>query len=161
MESFLDDLFLHLKSAETEEEISNLQDQIWQIWLHTGDSNLDYLFSQGNKAIERHDLKSAIDFFTQIIETQPDLPEGWNKRATAYFLRGNLKAAINDIEETLKREPRHFGALSGLAAIYMTIGDLVRALKTSERLLALIPRDDSTQAQVAELRQRLGLDSQT
>jgi tetratricopeptide (TPR) repeat protein len=155
----LDQLFEQLHAAQDEAHIHALQDQIWQQWLATGNPSLDYLIKQGNRAISRQDLRSAIDYFTQVIEQAPELSEGWNKRATAYYLRGNFKAAIDDIEATLQREPRHFGALSGLAAIYITIGDLQRALATSERLQAIIPNDADTLAQIQELRLRLGIDS--
>lgn len=154
----LDQLFARLQQTQDQAEISQLQDQIWQLWLQSGDPSIDYLINQGNRAIERQDLRSAIDTFTQVIDLRPDYAEGWNKRATAYYLRGNLKAAIEDIQATLAREPRHFGAISGLSAIYITIGDLLKALRTSERLLALAPGDEATQAQIQELKQRLGLD---
>ncbi len=153
----LDELFEHLRITEDPDDISLLQDQIWAIWLDSGEASLDYLIGQGSKAITRKDLSSAIELFTQAIELAPHWPEAWNKRATAYYLRGNLKAAKDDIEETLRLEPRHFGALSGLAAIYTTIGDLQNALTTAERLRQLVPGDEGVQQQVKELREQLGL----
>lgn len=154
----LDHLFVQLREARTPEQIDDLQDRIWACWLDSGDSDLDACMEEGMTAMQADDYSTAIACFSEAIEARPHFFEAWNKRATAYFLRGSYRQAIDDIKATLRLEPRHFGALAGLAVIYLTLGDLPRALRTSERLLALIPYDDTTQDQVLVLRHRLSLD---
>jgi tetratricopeptide (TPR) repeat protein len=154
----LDQLFVQLREARTPELIDQLQDQIWAQWLKTGDPYIDHQMEEGLAAMETDDYTTAIEAFTDVVGQRPGFFEAWNKRATAYFLRGSYKQSIADIETTLLLEPRHFGALSGLSVIYLTLGDLPRALNTSERLLSLIPYDDSTQDQVLVLRQVLAMD---
>lgn len=150
-------LFSELKTAQSPVEIESPQADIWQIWLETGQAESDQWMARGITAMSEQAYDEAIDLFTQIIEAQPDYAEGWNKRATAYYLRGDYKASIADIQETLAREERHFGALSGLASIYRTIGDDRGALRTLEKLAAIIPADQAIQQQIQRLRGKLGI----
>jgi tetratricopeptide (TPR) repeat protein len=151
----LEQLFVDLRQARTPDTISDLQDQIWAQWLDSGEDHINEQMRLGLDAMEVKDYTLAIEVFTTVLNQRPNYFEALNKRATAYFLRGSYKQSIDDILHTLQLEPRHFGALSGLSVIYLNLGDPWRALKTSERLLALIPYDDSTQDQVLFLRHRL------
>ena len=153
----LEELFQQLKSTESRAEIELLQADIWQVWLDTGHPESNQWMAQGLTAMSDQEYDEAIDLFTQIIETQPHYAEGWNKRATAYYLRGNYKASIDDINHTLSLEARHFGALSGLVSIYRTIGDDRGALKTLERLAAIIPADETIQDQIQQVRAEMGI----
>ena len=153
----LEELFRQLKTTESRTEIELLQADIWQVWLDTGTPESDQWMAQGLTAMSEQEYDEAIDLFTRIIEAQPRYAEGWNKRATAYYLRGNYKASIDDIEQTLALEERHFGALSGLVSIYRTIGDDRGALKTLERLADIMPSDEAVQRQIQQLRGELGI----
>ena len=153
----LAELFQQLKTTESRAEAELLQADIWQVWLDTGTPESDQWMARGLTAMSEQEYDEAIDLFTQIIEAQPQYAEGWNKRATAYYLRGNYKASMDDIEQTLALEERHFGALSGLVSIYRTIGDDRGALRTLERLAALMPADEAVQQQIQQLRGELGI----
>ncbi len=153
----LDQLFQVLKTTQSSTEIELIQADIWQVWLQSGEPTTDQLMARGITAMSDEDYDASIDYFTQIIEAQPDYAEGWNKRATAYFMRGNYKASIDDIEQTLAREERHFGALSGLVSIYRTVGDDRAALRTVEKLAAIMPADEQTQKLLQQLRDKLGI----
>ena len=52
-----------------------------------------------------------------MIKLRPDYVEGWNRRATLYYLQNDYTHALEDIAQVLVREPRHFGALAGLGMI--------------------------------------------
>ena len=150
-------LFQQLKTTESRTEIEFIQADIWRVWLDTGNPKSDQWMAQGITAMSDQDYDEAIDLFSRIIKARPSYAEGWNKRATAYYLRGNYKASIDDIEQTLTLENRHFGALSGLASIYRTIGNDRGALKTLEKLAALMPADETIQQQIQQLRGELGI----
>ena len=153
----LEELFQQLKTTESRAEVELLQADIWQVWLNTGEPESNRWMAQGLTAMSDQEYDEAIDLFTQIIEAQPRYAEGWNKRATAYYLRGNYKASMDDIERTLALEERHFGALSGLASIYRTIGNDRGALRTLERLADIMPADEAVQQQIQQLRGELGI----
>ncbi|SNR51763.1 tetratricopeptide repeat protein [Hymenobacter mucosus] len=151
----LDDLFARLRVATAPAEIEALQEGIWQIWLTTGHPLLDKHLEAGMRYLSAEDYTLAIREFTELIETSPDYAESWNKRATAYYLRGEYRASLLDIQQTLRREPRHFGALSGWATIVRMLGDDAGTLRVWQRLERLCPNWPGLQAQMRDLRDRL------
>ncbi|GAA4016798.1 hypothetical protein GCM10022408_32910 [Hymenobacter fastidiosus] len=152
----LDDLFAQLRVATAPTEIEALQNGIWQLWLDPGDVVLDKQLEEGMRALAAGDFSHAIHEFTQLTTAKPDFAEGWNKRATAYYLRGEYRASLLDIAETLRREPRHFGALAGWAAILRMLNDGPRALRVLQRLARICPRLPGLQSQLRDLRDQLG-----
>jgi len=152
----LDELFVRLREASTPTEIETLQNGIWQIWLTTGNQVLDKHLEAGMRALASGNYTEAIADFTLLIERQPAYAEGWNKRATAYYLRGEYKSSLADVRETLRREPRHFGALTGWASMLRTLADNRGTLRILLRLESLCPHWPGLQGQLRELRDLLG-----
>jgi tetratricopeptide (TPR) repeat protein len=151
----LDELFDRLQLATTPAEIETLQNGIWQLWLTTGDITLDKELEAGMRALQAGNHTVAIKHFTQIIQSEPNYAEAWNKRATSYYMRGEYRASLDDIAETLRREPRHFGALWGQSSILRQLGDFKRALLVLERLLLICPHLPGLQEQLFTLREQL------
>jgi tetratricopeptide (TPR) repeat protein len=112
---------------------------LWRIWGRSGDPEADRLYQTGIEQMNAGDLQQSIVTFTRIIELKPDFAEGWNKRATLYFLVGDLLKSLADCDEVMKRNPYHFGALSGYALIYTRLEYYERALEYSRRALAVNP----------------------
>ena len=100
---------------------------------------MDLLLKRGREAMAAGRNDEAIEHFTALIDHDPDFAEGWNARATAYFNAGLLGPSVADIAETLKRNPKHFGALSGLGAIYEQLDRKDRALQVYRAALAIHP----------------------
>jgi tetratricopeptide (TPR) repeat protein len=149
----LDDLFARLRLATAPAEIEALQNGIWQLWLTTGDTALDKELESGMRAMQADDHSLAIRHFSHIVLLKPDCMEAWNKRATAHYLRGEYRASLADITETLRREPRHFGALWGQADILRQLGEYQRALAVLNRLSAVCPHLPGLQEQQLRLRE--------
>ena len=112
---------------------------LWQIWSRSGDAAIDRLYAVGIHQMEEGDLTDAIATFTEIIERKPDFAEAWNKRATLYFLLGELKKSLADCDEVMKRNPYHFGALAGYSQIYIRLEYYDRALDYARRALEVNP----------------------
>ena len=87
---------------------------------------------------------------------RPEFAEGWNKRATAYYLMGDLDQSLHDCDEVIRRNPNHFGALSGYGLIYVQRGELERALEYFERALAINPNMQGVQQSIELIQYRLG-----
>ncbi|GAC1592345.1 MAG: tetratricopeptide repeat protein [Hymenobacter sp.] len=151
----LDDLFAQLRVASAPAELEALQNGIWQQWLATGDVGLDKELEAGMRALQAGDYTLAIRHFNELIRQVPDFGEGWNKRATAHYLRGEYRASLADIAETLRREPRHFGALSGKATMLRQLGETQRAMRTLARLAAICPNLPGLREQQHTLREQL------
>jgi tetratricopeptide (TPR) repeat protein len=132
-------LFKFLKSAQHSDQASLVEDKIWEIWAKTNDPALDKLMISSSNAMERGDYRTALTDIDRILEARPDFAEGWNKRATVYFLMGDYEQAIADIQRTLELEPRHFGALSGLGMSNMKLGRDAAAADAFRRLLTIDP----------------------
>jgi tetratricopeptide (TPR) repeat protein len=122
---------------------------LWEIWHASGVPEIDKILHRGIEAMERGDLLAAEALFTDIIRRAPDYAEGWNKRATARYLSGNHGAAVADCEETLKRKPYHFGALSGQGLCHMALGQHKEAADLFRRTLAVYPHLDVARRNLA------------
>ena len=151
----LDDLFARLRLATAPGEIEALQNGIWQLWLTSGDAAIDKELEAGMRAMQADDLALAIQQFNNIILLNPNFTEAWNKRATAYYLRGEYRASLADIAETLRREPRHFGALWGRSSILRDLGDYRHALNTLSTLSVICPGLPGLREQQLNLQERL------
>jgi len=141
LNSLFDELFLSSDNMHA----STILADIWDIWSIAENIEAQEIFDEGNNMMDRGSLEEAIALFTQVIDLKPDFAEGWNKRATVLFLKGDLKASISDIQKTLELEPRHFGALDGLAEIYLIQDDLLGAAATYKRILEIIPTSKKSQ----------------
>ena len=141
----LNNLFDQLFLSNNNMEASLILSKIWDIWAIAESEKTQIIFNDANQLMERGKFDNAIDLFSKVIDESPDFAEGWNKRATVYFLIGDLNKSISDIEETLSLEPRHFGALDGLAEIYLLKDDLLSAAATYKKILEIIPSSKKSQ----------------
>ena len=130
--TMLDTLFSKLQTATDPVAIQSLEAAIWEQWIVVPDGPQRELMMRGIAEMQQRQLKQSVETFSKLIEIAPDLSEAWNKRATAHWLLGNFPASLDDICETVKREPRHFGAYSGLGMIRAEMGEYPRAVAAFE-----------------------------
>lgn len=128
---------------------------IERAWSQSGSAALDLLLQRGNAAIEAGDYPAAIDHLTALTEQAPDFAEGWNARATAYYLMGQYGPSIADIGHVLTLEPRHFGAISGLGMILRDTGHKAAARDAFRKSLAINPHQDGIRQALDELERDL------
>jgi tetratricopeptide (TPR) repeat protein len=112
---------------------------VWLVWGRSGDAETDRLLESGIAEMNARRYPRAIEIFTAVIERTPDFAEGWNKRATAYFLAGDMRKSLADCDEVMKRNPQHFGALSGYGQIYVRLEEHEKAIEYFRRALAVNP----------------------
>ena len=134
---------------------STAEAAIWRIWSRSGDAATDRLFKRGLEQMREGQLRGAVDTFNRVIAMRPDFAEGWNKRATVYFLLGEDELSLKDCDEVLKRNPQHFGVLAGYGQIYLRKGDLPRALDYFEQALAINPNMGGVRASIDAIREIL------
>ena len=136
-------LFDQLYFSIEDEEINNITKKIWDIWHETNDIKIEADFYRGIESMRANDLIMSIAFFTNVIEKKPNFAEGWNKRATVYFMLGEFDKSMFDINQTLKLEPRHFGAMDGMGLIFMHLQQYSEAIRIYEQMLTLFPNNKS------------------
>lgn len=153
--SRLDRLFAELKRESNEKAAQRIAGGIRQEWTSSGSASIDLMMQWSDEAMKARKFAVALDFLDQIIVLQPDFAEGWNRRATVHFMMDNYAKSMRDINRTLQLEPRHFGALSGLATIMRNTGRTQLALDAWERVLEIYPMMRSAQRELATLAEEL------
>jgi tetratricopeptide (TPR) repeat protein len=148
-------LFENLRSAATPAAASDVEDQIWAIWGKSGDAEIDKVFQAGSQAMALGDTATALKIFDAIVKKAPDFAEGWNKRATIYYMMGNYKASLADIDRTLELEPHHFGALAGLGLVNIELDRDEAALDAFERVLKVDPQSQTAKQNIEFVKQRI------
>ena len=128
---------------------------LWAIWNRSGDPKIDALLQEGIHLIQSHRLDEAIATFDEVVKGAPGFPEGYNRRATAYYLAGQYEKSIADCEEAIRRNPMHFGALSGLGYNYFKLGKPKRAIRYFERALDINPNKPRIRSTMIELERAL------
>jgi tetratricopeptide (TPR) repeat protein len=136
----LDRLFDALKVAPDDESAKYVENRIWAIWFASSSDTANLLMGRAKTAADAKDYDLAIKILNAIIDIRPDFVEAWNRRATIYYTKKEFALALEDIQQVLAREPRHFGALSGLGIIMQELGDDKHALEAFRRALAIHPR---------------------
>ncbi|MBQ9352449.1 MULTISPECIES: hypothetical protein [Phyllobacterium] len=151
----LDELFFALKRERNEAKATRIAEQIQAQWQNSGSATVDLMMQWAALAMTEKKYAVALDFLDQVTVMKPDFAEGWNRRATVNFLMNDYGRSMADIQKTLSLEPRHFGALAGLAAILKDTGNKEGALHAFEQVLAVYPMMREAQKQAGQLAEEL------
>ena len=127
---------------------------LWLLWSRSGDAAIDRLMAAGGEVMQGGRYDEAVEKFTSVIKAKPQFAEGWNKRATAYYLAGEYDKSIADCREVLKRNPLHFGALSGLGQIYTKLERYDEALKWFRKALDVNPNMVGVEMNIERLKEK-------
>ncbi len=151
----IDPLFEALKRERNPDKARGIATQIMTDLNDSGSATVNLLMQWAATAIKEKRNAAALDFLDQVTVLDPAYPEGWNRRATLHYTMGNTRKSMADIAEVLKREPRHFGAIAGMAGILMQSGKDELALKAWEDYLAIYPADRDAQEAVTKLSEKI------
>ena len=135
----LEILFYDLLQTQSEMKAQPILLEIWSIWSVAIDTKTQEKFDAGNQLMSKRQYDESILMFSDAINLQPTFAEAWNKRATVNYIIGNYEESISDIFSTLELEPRHFGALDGLAQIYMLQNKYFKAAQVYRKILEILP----------------------
>ncbi len=135
----LDFLFGALKVAPDEASAKHVEARIWALWMQTPSDTAALLMVRAKAAMDAQKMDVALKLLDAVVKLRPDYVEAWNRRATVYYLQNDYAHSLQDIEQVLVREPRHFGALAGLGMIMQDLGDDKRALDAFRKALAVNP----------------------
>ena len=136
----LNSLFNQLRDVTNPKTAELLERKIWDIWNeHPNNTELTQKLELGTELMQYGDYNYALKVFNNVIDSDPEWSEAWNKRATVYFLMSQFTNSLNDIDKVLDIEPRHFGALSGQARIFIKLQEYEKAIKSIESALKFHP----------------------
>jgi tetratricopeptide (TPR) repeat protein len=151
----LDFLFGALKAAPDQDSAKHVEARIWALWSQTTSDTTALLMTRAKTALDAKQVDVALKLLTAVVKLRPDYIEGWNRRATLYYLQNDYTRSLEDIEQVLVREPRHFGALAGLGMIMQELGDEKRALDAFRKALAVNPRLEKVPEMVKTLTEKV------
>ena len=154
--SELDNLFKQLKNSEAQRAI-DIENRIWKIWsIHPSNdrrgNRLTELLAQGSFLMSEKELNRAYEIFSQIILVDPNWSEAWNKRATVLYLLGRYERSQKDIDEVLRLEKRHFGALSGQGLVQTELKNYEKAINSYKKVQKIYPSMQSPKVMIPRLR---------
>jgi tetratricopeptide (TPR) repeat protein len=139
--------------ADADDEVrASTEATLWRVWARSGDRRVDALYKKGLGQMNSADAEAGVATFSEVIRLKPDFAEGWNKRATLYYFLGRYRESIADCEEVIKRNPHHFGALSGFGQNYARLDNLEKALEYFEWALAVNPNMQGVALNIMGLR---------
>jgi tetratricopeptide (TPR) repeat protein len=151
----IDRLFAELKRESDAREAERISQRIWARWRDSGSATANLLMQWADKAVADKNNSLALDLLDQVVVLMPDFAEGWNRRATLHYAMGNHAKSMADINRVLSLEPRHFGAMAGMAAILDAAGNDALALRAWEQMLQVYPANHQAQDKVGELADKL------
>jgi tetratricopeptide (TPR) repeat protein len=149
------ELYARLAASKDSDETDGLVDRLFELYTQSGSDTGDLLLARARQAMVADAYPAAQKILDAAIALLPDWAEGWNARATVRYLDDDYRGSMADIAETLKREPRHLGALMGMGAILQSSGKREEALKVYERALAIAPHWSKAEAPVERLKAAL------
>ena len=156
----IDKLFIQLKSALNFENSKKIEDKIWDLWTtHPTKNNLTKLLADGSLYMNQNKLETAYDTFTKTIELDPSWAEAWNKRATVLYLMGKYELSQADIDQVLKLEDRHFGALTGQGLVQTALKNYQKAIESYIEAHKVHPFMKSPLIMIEKLQQQIKKES--
>lgn len=153
--STLDSLFAELKRERDARQAKRISERIWTKWRDSGSATANLLMQWADKAVADNKNGLALDLLDQVVVLMPDYAEGWNRRATLNFSMNRHGKSMSDISRVLRLEPRHFGAISGMAAILAASGNDELELRAWEQVLEIYPANRQAQTRLGELADKL------
>ncbi|MCA6111028.1 tetratricopeptide repeat protein [Bradyrhizobium cenepequi] len=151
----LDFLFGALKAAPDDASAKHVEARIWAQWLQTPSDTAMLLMVRAKAAMDAQNIDVALKLLNAVVKLRPDYIEGWNRRATIYYLKNDYVHSLEDLQQVLTREPRHFGALAGLGMIMQDLGDDKRALDAFRKALAINPHLEKVPELVKQLSEKV------
>ena len=153
-ETKLDELFNQLKNNNDVSSAFEIEMKIWNIWsTHPSQENLTQLLAKGSNLMSEQKLNKAYETFSIVIGLDPNWAEGWNKRATVLYMLGRYQESQEDIDEVLKLEKRHFGALSGQGLVQIELKNYERAINSYQEVQKIYPSMQSPKIMIPQLKE--------
>ena len=154
----LNQLFNQLKNNSNTSMAFEIEKKIWKIWsIHPSNDRRGYrlteLLAQGSFLMAKEELNKAYEIFSQIILVDPNWAEAWNKRATVLYMLGRYQESQEDIDEVLKLEKRHFGALSGQGLVQTELKNYDKAINSYKEVQKIYPSMQAPKLMIPKLKE--------
>ena len=151
--SELNHLFNELKIKDKNLSFE-VEQQIWKIWsTHPNNNRLTSMLAAGSNFMKNNEYSKAVEIFTKVIDLDPTWAEAWNKRATVLYIIGEFEKSQNDIDQVLKLEKRHFGALAGQGLVNIELENYEKALESYKEAMRIYPSMNSPKIMIKQIKE--------
>ena len=151
--SELNHLFNELKIKDKNLSFE-VEQQIWKIWsTHPNNNRLTSMLAAGSNFMNNNEYSKAVEIFTKVIDLDPTWAEAWNKRATVLYIIGEFEKSQNDIDQVLKLEKRHFGALAGQGLVNIELENYEKALESYKEAMRIYPTMNSPKIMIKQIKE--------
>ena len=151
--SELNHLFNELKIKDKNLSFE-VEQQIWKIWsTHPNNNRLTSMLAAGSNFMNNNEYSKAVEIFTKVINLDPTWAEAWNKRATVLYIIGEFEKSQNDIDQVLKLEKRHFGALAGQGLVNIELENYEKALESYKEAMRIYPSMNSPKIMIKQIKE--------
>tara|TARA_B100000214_G_scaffold371289_1_gene347365 strand:- start:669 stop:1217 length:549 start_codon:yes stop_codon:yes gene_type:complete len=151
--SELNHLFNELKIKDKNLSFE-VEQQIWKIWsTHPNNNRLTSMLAAGSNFMNNNEYSKAVEIFTKVIDLDPTWAEAWNKRATVLYIIGEFEKSQNDIDQVLKLEKRHFGALAGQGLVNIELENYEKALESYKEAMRIYPSMNSPKIMIKQIKE--------
>ena len=149
----LNKLFSQLKNNNASMAF-DVEMEIWSIWsTHPSQENLTQLLARGSNLMTQQKFNKAYETFSKVISLDPNWAEGWNKRATVLYMLGRYQESQEDIDEVLRLEKRHFGALSGQGLVQTELKNYEKAINSYKEVQKIYPSMQAPKVMIPQLKE--------
>lgn len=138
-ETRLDRLYARLRQAPDEKRASGIARNIQRELLNSGSPTIGLLMTQAAAAVAAKNLPVALDLLDAVVRLKPGYAEGWNRRATVFYMLDDYGKALADLERSLALEPRNWEAIGGLASILSALDEKDGARAACSQALEIYP----------------------
>ena len=134
-----DELYDALSEAPNARAAAKLEADIRADWNESGSATADLMMERAQLALEAGKFEIARAFCDRAILIQPDFAEAYRRRADLFLADDNVVEAIQDLNQTLTLDPRHFEAWTVLGAVFERLGARSEAAEAYKEALAVHP----------------------
>jgi tetratricopeptide (TPR) repeat protein len=127
---------LHSTDSDVRADATN---RLWQLWFGAAGPEAEQRLLRAERLMEHKDFDAAEAALTELIRDYPNFPEGWNRRATMRYLRGEHETSLADCVQVVALEPNHFGAWHGMGLCLIALRRYGEAVKAFRRALEIQP----------------------
>lgn len=122
IEADMDRLVAQVQRAPDQMAARALSAEMWELWLQAPDEYSQNLLDSAMARRNVADYAAAEAALTSLVQYCPFYAEGWNQRAFVRFLQSDWDGALTDLDQALKYNPRHTGALTGKVLTLINAG---------------------------------------
>jgi tetratricopeptide (TPR) repeat protein len=127
--------------ADSETVATLAAQSLWDLWFRAAGDKAYRVVLGAQQLMDGKRFGEALLILNHVTREYPRYAEGWNRRATLYWLSGDYHKSIADCRKALTLNPDHFGAWQGMAMCQFHLGEITAGCRSLRCALKINPHD--------------------